>query len=180
MTFSTSVFLFGLVLIGVSICVWKILPKKEQLWHTIPRERYVGTALAAICLTWSAMNAYPLLEGGAAKFRSFLAPLAITITVLSYFLLDYLFSRALGGVLLLLVSWLLHEAFVVNIPFRPLFSTICYLFGIASFFLIAAPYRLRDLLEKITHEERWRTVSSILIGTIGCLLVLISASKYVL
>ena len=180
MKFSITVSLFGIILIAFSFLCWRILPNKKQLWRIIPRDRTLGTVLGAICLIWSAMNAYPLFEGNAVKFRAFLAPAAIIITILSYFHLDYLFSRALGGILLLSISWLLHEAFVIHTPMRPLFSVICYSLGIASFFLIAAPYRFRDMLEKVTDDGRWRTGVAGIIGCMGCLLLLISISNYVL
>ena len=180
MKFSISITFFGLILIAISFFCWKILPNKKELWRIIPRDRTIGTVLGAICLIWSAMNAYPLFEGNAARFRSLLGPAVIGITLLSFFYLDYLFTRALGGIILLSVSWLLHEAFVINIPIRQLFSIICYSLGIASFFLIAAPYRFRDMLEKISKDGRWRTVVSIVILSMGCLLILISISNHVL
>ena len=180
MKFGIIIALLGSVLVAVAFCFWSILPQKKQLWRIIPRERYVGIVLGVICLIWSASHAHALLEGASAKFRVFLGPGVILVTLLCYFLLDYLFTRALGGILLLLVNWLLHEAFIENIQFRPVFSIICYLLGIASFFLIAAPYRFRDWLEKISHDNRWRTVSTGVMAFIGGLLVLISASNYVL
>ena len=179
MRFSASVTFFGLILVAFSFFCWRILPNKKQLWRLIPRDRTIGTVLGAICLIWSAINAYPLFEGAAERFRAFLMPAAIGITVLSYFYLDYVFTRALGGIILLSITWLLHEAFVISIPFRPLFSVICYSLGITSFFLIAAPYRFRDVLEKISNDGRWRTTISIVILSMGGLLIFISISNHV-
>lgn len=178
MNFSIVLALWGLILIAFAFCFWRLFPEKKQLWRLIPRERYIGTALGVICLAWSAGHAHGLLEGSAAKFRVFLGPVVILVTILSYFLMDYLFTRAFGGLILLLVNWLLHEAFVLNISFRPLFAVICYLLGIASFFLIATPYRFRDWLEKISIDKQWRTASSVIIGIIGSMLVFISATSY--
>ena len=178
MTFSIVLALWGSILIAVAFCFWRLLPEKTQLWRIIPRERYIGTALGIVCLVWSASHAHGLLEGSAEKFRVFLGPAVILITILSFFLLDYLFTRALGGLVLLLVNWLLHEAFVLNIPFRPLFAIICYLLGFASFFLIATPYRFRDWLEKISINRQWRTASSVVMGIIGCMFAFISAISY--
>ena len=178
MNFNIVLALWGSTLLGVAYCFWRVLPQKKHLWRIIPRERYIGTGLGIACLAWSAIHAHSLLEGSAEKFRVFLGPAVILITVLSYFLLDYLFTRALGGILLLLVSWLLHEAFALGIVFRPLFAIICYLLGCASFVLIAAPYRFRDWLEKISIDRRWRTASSVIMGLIGCALVFISATNH--
>ena len=59
-------------------------------------------------------------------------------------------------------------------PIQPLFSVTCYLIGILAMFLIATPYRFRDLLEKIGHSRTCRTVSSLLCGLCGCVYLFVS------
>ncbi len=161
-----------------AIC-WTLLPKKKNLWKSLPRERVAGIILGVVCLWWSAAHAYPLLEGGLAKLRVFIAPLLVVISVLSYFLLDYLFTRALGGFVLLTVNWLLHEAFAAHIPLRHTFSAICYLLGIFAIVIIATPYHFRDLLDKITNVPRWRLATASILGISGSVLLFISIINHV-
>ncbi len=172
MTFTIVGSLFGILLIGCAACALTILPSREHLWRTIPRERIVGAVLSVACLAWSAMYAYPLLEGNLEKFRGYLTPLVVVLSILSYFLLDYLFTRAIGGGMLLLTCWLMHEAFVVHAPFRPAFSVVCYVLGVAGMVFIAMPYRFRDLLEKVIRSTSWRFGVSLLLSICGVVILL--------
>ena len=172
--------IWGLVLITTAISCLKFLPKNNKLWRIIPRERIIGVALGFICLIFSAYHTYPLLEGNLVSFRNFLPVVVIIITVLSFRYLDYLFTRSLGGMMLLLNNWLVHEAFNNQITTRPLFSLTCYLIAICGFVMIASPYRFRDLLEKMTTCSRWRLIVASLLFVAGSTICLISISNYAL
>ncbi len=172
--------MFAVVIISTALSVWKIFPKKKDLWRVIPREKRFGLVLGFICLVWSAYHTFPIFETTAPKVRFMvLAALVVTITILSFNLMDFLFARALGGFLLLLVNWLLHQAFVHHAVFRPLFSTLCYIVGISGIIMIAAPYHFRDLLEKISHNQQWRIITSAILGAIGCVVLFIAIYPYV-
>ena len=109
-----------------------------------------------LCLIWAASLAAPLLEGSLEKYRSALPWIVVTLSVSSFLLLDYLFARATGGLILLAVNSLLHGAFVAHVPARPAFSFICYVLGTYALFMLGAPYRFRDLLERMTLKPSWR------------------------
>ncbi len=180
MIFTIAGITFAVLIISAAFSVWKIFPKNKDLWRIIPREKRFGSVLGFICLIWSAYHTFPIFETTAPQVRLMvLSALVIVITFLSFDLMDFLFTRALGGFLLLLVNWLLHQAFVHHTVFRPLFSMLCYIFGISGIIMIAAPYHFRDLLEKISHDCRWRLFTSTVLGVIGCIVLLISVSPYV-
>ncbi len=174
MTFTIPACLFGLVQIGMALGVLCILPRHPNLWRHIPREQYIGSILGLICLIWSAYHGSAMLEGNLARLRVFLPLVVVVVVVVSFFLLDYLFSRALGGMLLLVMNFLLHEAFVQHVPLRPVFAAVCYVFCIAGILLIAVPYRFRDYLEKSTKFPKWRIASSLAFMVGGLIAVLIS------
>jgi hypothetical protein len=143
-----------MVLVAGWLAWW--LPRQREVWRRLPRERYLGAVLGAICLVWAVQLVSFLLEGGLEPWRRLLWPTAIVLWVGSCFLLDYLFTRALGGLLLLLVNEALHQAFVAHAPVRPLFAVVCYVLGIAGMVMIASPFRFRDLLQQVERSPAWR------------------------
>ena len=156
MSFALTGSLFSLALIGAGAFAMFALPRKSELWRRLPRERIAGTVLGVLCLTWSAYLVAPLFEDNLSVYRKFLPCLVVLIAAGSYFLLEYLFTRALGGFLLLTCSYLLHEAFACQAPLRWLFAIICYALGLIGMVMIANPWRFRDLLQIITEKEKPR------------------------
>lgn len=152
--------LLALVTVGVRQC--------PDLWRRLPRERWLGTFLAMLCLAWAAWHAVPMLEGGLARFRIVVVALVPIITVLSFGKLNYLFARALGGLCLLLLTYMLHLAFTIQLPARVVFAAGCYLLLVVAMWQVAAPWYFRDALRKAAATPRWR---GRLAGVIGAFLV---------
>jgi len=150
------------VLLGVGATLW------PELWRILPRHRPAGLALGVITLAWSAWYGQLLLEGNLAPFRVWIWLAVPILAALGYFHLDFLFTRALGGFVLLMMPFLLHGAFVAEIPHRSLFSLACYLFGLLGMVLVATPWYFRDLLERCSLSPRWRRTSAVVAG--GCAL----------
>lgn len=144
-----------------------------DIWKTLPRQRVAGAILAFLCLLWAANYALPLLEGGAAGFQPVIKILVPLLTILAFFHLNFLFARALGGILVLAMNQLLHLAFVVQLPGRPLFSALCYLVVIAGLVCLVAPWRLRDLLEKTKTSHAWRYGASLTTALIACVFLVL-------
>lgn len=144
----------GLALIAVFFAVG--LVRKPDAWRRLPRAVWPGSVLAFICLGWAAWHVAQMLEGSLAAYRGFLPLLVPLITVLCAWQLDYLFARAFGGFLLLLVHHLLYVAFVADVPGRAVFSLVCYLLSLPAFVIVASPWRLRDLLKAATESSRVR------------------------
>ncbi len=158
-SFTALSFVFAAILAGLAYICGFATVRQPDLWRKLPRERVIGEVIAVISLVWCTVHILPLLEGDMARFRAWVRILAPILAVLSFFFLDYLFTRALGGLVLLLVNDLLHGAFTVHLPARPVFALVSYAFGIAAMFLIGTPWRFRDLLEKCSQSVRWRSWS---------------------
>lgn len=174
MTFIMPSILFGLFLVAAAVFTMRILPSHQDLWRSLPRERKVGILLALIAMAWSAFEVNLMLEGSLAKLRPLLVPIVIVTTLLSYFLLDYLFTRALGGLLLLISSLLLHQAFSVFAPSRWMYALVCYVVAVAGMFMIGSPYRFRDWLEKVTVNRQWRLASATALAVGGVILMVVA------
>ncbi|NOY81955.1 MAG: hypothetical protein GXP31_13240 [Kiritimatiellaeota bacterium] len=159
-SFTALSLIFAAILAGLAYVFGIATVRQPDLWRKLPRERVVGEVIAVICLVWCTVHILPLLEGNMVRFRAWVRILAPILAVLSFFFLDYLFTRALGGLILLLINDLLHGAFTVHLPARPVFALVSYTFGIAALFLIGTPWRFRDLLEKCKLSVRWRSWST--------------------
>ena len=66
---------------------------------------------------------------------------------------------------MLATTWLLHAAFVVNLPARPAFALACYAIALVGMTLIAAPWLFRELLKHAAESKPWRLGASL-----GCAL----------
>ena len=155
---STSAFilflLLGLFLFSYGTKHW------PNLWKTLPRQRIAGVVMAFICLLWAADYAFPMFEGQLENFKSVLKILIPVLAVLSFFFLNFLFTRALGGLLLLSMSHLLHQAFVAQLPMRGFFAVLCYSIIVAGILCLAVPWHFRDLMEKTKTSTKWRLGTS--------------------
>lgn len=164
MSFHIAGLLFGAGLIGLAVAAWWAPTRWPQLWRAVPRERIIGGAIGLLCLVWSAILVRPMMEGSFATYQPAIVPVAIVIGVAGAITMDYVFTRALGGLLVLSANWLLHAAFVAQAPARGAFSVVCYIIGLLGIFIIAYPYRFRDLLEALSLQSRWRhTVGALLL-----------------
>ena len=137
----------------------------------LPRERRVGELIGILCLVWSAHHGSMMLEGGMVSFRKYIWMLVPIIAILAYGHLDYLFARALGGLLVLCVTAMLHGAFVEQIHFRPVYSAVCYGVGIFGLLLIGLPWRFRDLLGVMQTSPAWRRRLAVLWLLVGVVFV---------
>ena len=143
----------------------------------LPRLRWAGVVLGIPCLAWSAWHGCIMLEGGLAKFHTFVWCLVPILTILCALYLDYLFARALGGFLILSSNELIRCAFIYDVPLRGVYSVVCLLLGICGLFLLGAPWHLRDAL-KLANEKPpvGRTIAASLVA-VAFLLIILSCLK---
>jgi hypothetical protein len=154
----------GALLTGCGATRW------PDLHRRLPRHRGAGVLLGFLCLVWAGVHICNILEGDMARFKLVVQVMVPAVTVLCFFFLDYLFSRSVAGILLLLVNHVLHEAFAVNVPMRPVFSTLCYLVGVAAIILVCYPWLMRDALEKSAQSATWRRNCTAGLGALACTL----------
>ena len=171
---------FGLALITAAV-VGLQLPRHESWWKPIPRARRAGAAAGVLALMWAASLTAPLLAGlfggTPAKFEGMLPIIVIVAAIGCFFLMDYLFARAVGGLLLLSVNTLLQYTFAIGlqVPLRIMVALICYTLGTYALFMLGSPYRFRNLLERMTHKASWRLPISGALAVSGILICSICA-----
>ena len=133
--------------------------------------RLVGTIVGAGCLVWAAYHGVQMLEGDLERFRVVAWGLVPVITVLSYFFLDYINARVLGGLLALCANHLINGAFVFDVPLRGFYSILCLFLGIFGMVGIWMPWRFRDLIELSGQKDSVRKTCLAVFGIIGIALL---------
>ncbi len=156
MSFTQGAILFSLFLWHGFLLFRFLAAMHSSFTLSLPRHRGFGTPLALIALFWSSYHVSMMLEGGAERYQGLVLLLVPVATVLAYFYLSFLFARALGGIILLAVSWLLQAGYATALPARPLFSLVGYLLALAGALLVAVPWTFRDLLEAATDFAKVR------------------------
>lgn len=169
---------FGLLLIAAAVGSFYLLPRRPELWRSLPRERLAGSVLGLGCLVWSAVLVSPLLEGELGRLRPLLPVIVAVVAVGAFFYLDYLFTRALAGFVLLYSNLLMHQAFMIRAPVRPVLSAICYAGGIVALLLIAYPYLLRDFLQRGSQDRRVARGTAAALFMAGLASIGIAAASY--
>lgn len=134
---------WGVALLYTGVRLFGLNTASLPRWEKLPRHLWLGAAFALVDLFWVIPHASPLLPD---SMKPYLVPAALLGAVLAYHFLDYLFSRALGGFLILLPCYLLHESFTIHTPWAPLLALCCYIIGITGIFFAGKPYLMRDLI----------------------------------
>lgn len=148
----------GLLLFSV-ICatggVFTLLLNDSNIsrWEKVARWTVGGGILALIDLLWCVPNARPIVWDW---MLPLLYPLAILFTVAAVVLLDYLFARAVGGFLILMAYWLLHDSFTFHTAGSPVFAIFCFILAIGGLFFSGKPYLFRDLMRKVAGKKSWK------------------------
>lgn len=171
MTTSFQLFSYGLIALGgISLfCSYWIFQTGRgniSSREHAARNETAGAILVFADLLWCIPNTKPLLPDST---HILLIPAAVLLTLAAWKLLDYLFSRALGGFLILLAHYLLHESFTYHTPAAPVFAVFCFIFGIAGLFFAGKPHLLRDLFRKCASSNIFRFSVSAFILAFACL-----------
>jgi hypothetical protein len=147
--------LFAVSLFSIFLIYWtaKQVPSNLEKWEKLPRNVYIGIVIAVIDLAICVPHSMPLVP---VSMKSWLIPAAVIFTWLIYQFLDYIFSRAFGGFLILLAHYLLFASLAFQVPLKPVFSILCFAMGTLGIFFCGKPYLMRDLIRKIGTNDKWR------------------------
>lgn len=147
------------------IWCWRMSPANLGFWEKLPREKVSGTILAFLALLCCVPHAVPIVW---TWMLPWLYPMVFICTVLGCLFLDYIFSRALGGILILGAIYLLHESFTFHTPAAWILAILCWIIAIAGLFLSAKPYLLRDFIRLVARHKIWQAVSSVFLIFLAC------------
>lgn len=119
----------------------------------LPRRHFAGILSGALLLVWCGYEGCLMLEGNLAGYRKLVIVLVPIAIVMSWYFLDYLLARSLGGWLAMLANCLLHLGFVENCFARSLYSSVLFIWGCVGLILVACPWRLRMVYEALPLQH---------------------------
>jgi hypothetical protein len=146
---------------------------------SFPRSRMWGIVLLAVCLVWSLFLAICMDMGEYYHLRKWLLMLLpVSFFLVVIFVPEFLAVRALGTLMLLAASPVLHSAFLQEQTSRLLLPILAYAWIIAGMFLVGMPYLLRDGINWVTqNKSRWQMAS--LGGVVyGAVLLVVALTSY--
>ena len=145
LSLQTAGILVGLVLIALHlVALLKSSPTKEWL-QKLPRNQSVGTWVLTVAFVLAMIVATSMDLGEFSRMR-YLAQFAVPAMFLSllFYTNEYLGSRSLGILVILLACPVLEAAFLKPPPSRLLLSGLCYVYILLGLFWIGMPHTLRD------------------------------------
>lgn len=138
-----------------------IRPSNLEKWEALPRNRAGGAALGFLALLFFIPNVEPMFS--AREYLSVLVIAAAALTVLCYLYLDYLFSRAFAGALILGAHFLLNATYAADLRYSSFFAFLCFVTGTIGIFIAAKPHWMRDWIRRIANSLFWRIASAVLL-----------------
>lgn len=173
----------GLVL-GLALAVSHLLSwwKAEEaisVARRFPRNRAWGIAILAVCLVWSLFLAAYMDMGEFFTFRRYLLMiLPATFVLVILYVPEFLAVRALGTLMLLAASPVLHAAFLQPQTSRLLLPILAYVWIIVGMFFVGMPYLMRDWITWATKTVgRWK-LASLAGAAYGILLLVVALVNY--
>ena len=144
---------FAVLILTIAAIFLLCSNEKYSFLKTIHREKKVGSLISALALIWAGVQGYELLGQDFPGITSAIPILVPILIVGVIFLMDYIFTRAVGGLLILLICDLFYQGQLTDMPARFLFSLIGYTLAVAGMYMIGQPWRFRDLLFKSVEDK---------------------------
>lgn len=154
LSLKTMGLILGTVLLLKHVWAWLNAEKSMAFLKEFPRNRFWGVALLLGCLVWSLFLATHMDMGEFYTLRRWLfliLPAAFLLMVV--YVPEFLAVRALGTVLLLAASPVLHAAFLQPPVTRLLLPILAYVWIIGGMFLVGMPYLMRDGVAWLTASK---------------------------
>ena len=139
---------------GSSVAFLKMDPQTLKFWETLPRNRSIGIVIGVLALLGFIPNVRPLFSPEENLY--WLIPAALALALLCYLYLDFLFARACAGGMILLIHYLLAQAFTGDLKGRSCFAVLCFAAGTFAILIAAKPYWLRDCFRKMCQKKIWK------------------------
>ncbi len=144
--------LAGLLAFACAVFAACALPRHPRWATAIPRWKIPGMALGTLVLMDCAFEAGRLLPG--TQWPAVFWLLVPVTLVLAWKTLDFLFARAFAGAWVLLVNYLIQNAFAYYCGIRPLYAVAALVWGVCATIALFAPWQFRNLLESCAKDAK--------------------------
>ena len=132
-----------------------------EFFEKLCRNRKLGVILGFPLICWCVPHTQAIIFAWAEPYLWYMA---VILTILSYFYLDYLFARALGGAFIIGAYCFVHWAYEFQITGGILMTVIAWLWGICGIFISGKPSFLRDFFRKCANNKKIKNISYIFFG----------------
>lgn len=152
--------------IAVALAVWVGRLKEASLVKVepLPRNRIAGAVLGLVALLWCIPHARPIAFEW---MQPWLLWIAIGGAIAGYFFMDYLLSRAIGGLFILIAYYFVHGAFEFHTPGMAVISILYWILGIIGICFSGKPCWMRDLLRKCCADRKYRIGLAVYFAVLG-------------
>lgn len=132
--------------------------KVQAVAKDFPRNRAWGVVLLIIGTVWTLfLVAHMDMADFFTYRRALLMGLPIASLLVILYVPEFLAVRALGSLMLLAASPVLHSAFLQPQTSRLLLPVLAYAWIIVGMFFVGMPYLMRDWINWVTaHQSRWK------------------------
>lgn len=148
-----------IVLMGVfSYALFKLSEKNLDFFEKLCRNRRFGVIIGFPLLCWCVPHTRAIIFNWAAPYLWYMV---IVLTILSYFYLDYLLARSIGGAFIIGAYYFVHAGYEFHAAGAAIMTIIAWIWGIAGIFISGKPSFLRDYFRKCTVSTWMKMVSFI-------------------
>ena len=154
MPIALTAVLFAVCIVALAAILKFSSQEKYSSLKKIHREQKLGSVISAIALSWGGIQGYELLGQDFPSIAGIIPILTPLLIIGVYFLMDYIFTRALGGIIIMLICELFYRSQDVEMPARFIFSLLGYTFAVAAMYMVGQPWRFRDYLFKAAENKQ--------------------------
>ena len=166
----------ALLAVVFAAAIFKLDQKNLTFFEKLCRNKNAGIIIGFPLICWCVPHTQAIIFDWALPYLWYAA---VILSVLSYFYLDYLCARAIGGAFIIGAYCFVHWAFEFNAPLAAGMTVMAWLWGIAGITISAKPSLLRDYFRKCAANGKFKiasyvffalTVIFFMISSIGVLL----------
>ncbi|TLD72713.1 hypothetical protein FEM03_01155 [Phragmitibacter flavus] len=179
LTLKTAGLILGLALLGKHLWAWLNVDTVSSFLKAFPRSRFWGVALMVVCLAWSMFLALHMDMGEFFTMRRWLLMiLPATFILVVMYVPEFLAVRALGTLLLLAASPVLHASFLQPQISRLLLPILAYAWIIGGMFLVGMPYLMRDAVTWLTQSKGRMKAAALAGAAYGALILVFALTSW--
>lgn len=161
--------------------VWALVNAERVMvfLKQFPRSRFWGVVLLLVCLVWSLFLVLHMDMGEFFTMRRWLLMiLPVTFVLVVMYVPEFLAVRALGTLLLLASSPVLHAAFLQPQSSRLLLPILAYGWIMGGMFFVGMPYLMRDGVAWVTQSKSRFKMAALAGAVYGALILVFAVTSW--
>ena len=146
----------------------KLTSDRIGFFEDLCRNRQLGVIIGFPLICWCVPHTQAIIFAWAEPYLWYAA---VILAVLSYFYLDYLFARALGGAFIIGAYYFVHAAYEFQVSGAVVLTILAWLWGIAGIIISGKPSLLRDFFRKSANNIKIKNASYVFFGITGIIFI---------